>query len=153
VFAIEYDLQGTGWAYLTVTTGDVSQRMEISYIGPDLTDLVWETAKLLAGATSATIEFMTEPGEHLWTIERDGDEVDLHIKSEVEVLLDADKDEWREDTWSLATRVPLQVFAAAVLDTFDRMLATHGVDGYKKRWCRDLSGQGSADAIRAALQR
>lgn len=153
MFSIEYELRGTGWAYLTVTNDDVSHRMEISYIGPDLTDLVWETAKLLAGTSAATIEFMTEPGEHLWTIERHDDFVDLRIESEVEVLLDAEKDEWRDDTWSLATRLPLNDFAAAVLNAFDKMLAAHGTEGYEKRWCREISGLRSADEIRTALER
>lgn len=152
VFSIAYELQGTGWAYLTVTSDDVSRRMELSYIGPDITDLVWQTSKLLAGAPSATIEFMTEPGEHLWTLERHDDFVDLRIDSEVEILLDAEHDEWRDDTWSLATRLPLHDFAAAVLNAFDRMVATHGADGYRKQWCRDISALGSADEIRNALQ-
>jgi hypothetical protein len=104
VFSIEYEMRRTGWAYLTVTNDGVSYPMEISYIGPDITDLVWQTAKLLAGSPSATIEFLTEPGEHLWTIGRDDDLVHLRIESEFEILLDADDDGSTPGRWRAVFR-------------------------------------------------
>ncbi|HEY2092705.1 MAG TPA: hypothetical protein VGJ81_12505 [Thermoanaerobaculia bacterium] len=153
MFRIDYELRGTGWAYLTVTHDDVTRRMEVSYIGPDILDLVWRTAQLLDGMPLITVEFETEPGEHLWTMRREGEAVHLTIESSVSHMIDAEADTWEDEAWSLTATVPLTVLAQAVLAAFDTVMDTIGVAGYEKHWVHPFSGTASADAIRAWLAR
>jgi hypothetical protein len=152
VFRIDYAMWGTGWANLTVTNDEVSRQMEISYIGPDITDLAWQTATIVGGADVATIEFQTEPGEHVWTLHRRGDMLDLRIESDVSTLLDIDADEWRDDVWTFEATLPLRDFALAVLTAFDHVLMTVGPEGYRTKWLREISGLESANELRAALR-
>lgn len=110
------------------------------------------TATIVGGAEMATIEFQTEPGEHVWTPHRGGDMLDLRIESEVSTLLDIDADEWRDDVWTFEATLPLSDFGLAILAAFYHVLSTVGPEGYRTKWLREISGLKSADELRAALQ-
>lgn len=137
MFSLDYDVRGTGWAYLTVTDGSVVRRMELSYIGPDINDLVWATVDLLVNRKESRIVFETEPGEHVWTITPLADDVKVIIRSEVSHLIDFDSDTWTDEEWTFEAVMPAREFGRAVLVAFERMLADLGVDGYKAKWLHE----------------
>jgi hypothetical protein len=152
MFRIDYRLSGTGWAVMTVTHDAESRVMVVSYIGPSIDALVFDTAALLTGAISASkIEFQDEPGEHIWKTRRKGEMIDLRIDSEITVPLDEDWNELEDIAWTLEATVSLRDFAAAVLDAFDSVVSTYGLDGYKKKWTKSLAGVDKAAEIRSAL--
>lgn len=151
MFAIDYALNGTGWATLSVTSDDGHVEMEVSYIGPDINDLVCETIKVLQERRSRQIVFETEPGEHVWLIQPEGDVVHLEIHSETSHLRNYERDEWAVVKWEWATTIPSAVFGQAVLETFERMITQFGVEGYKRQWLREPFALARLEKLRSLL--
>lgn len=150
MFSFTYRLWGTGWATMMVAEGDVSREMTISYIGPDINDLLWAAGDLLAGRKmEREVKFEGEESDHHWKLKRVGDDVVVRILSVIEIEWDEASDEDPvKDRWEHEFTMPARHFGRQVLFAFDRMIDEFGEEGYRKKWLREMLGQGRVDEAR-----
>jgi hypothetical protein len=153
-FTLRYRIWGVGWATISVTSGEVSRDMRISYIGPDINHLLWLTADLVAGVKDhGTIEFDGEGDLHTWQLARVGEDVRLHITSDIEGPWDLDSDEEAEtDHWEYESTLPLRHFAQQVVAAFDQMMKELGEEGFKTKWPYETPALERRDELRALLE-
>jgi len=127
-----YQLDGAGWATATIADDGRHRDMTVSYLSDSLYDMAQAAICLLEGADSVRFSFDDEPGEHRCIITRTSDTV-----AQIRVL-------WFDELWSnLPDERGSQVFTCActiarfcgeVLSCLQRLLADHGLDGYKQLW-------------------
>jgi len=107
--------------------------MTTSYLHDSLQELAAAVLHLLGAGEEATVVFMDEPGEHHLVLRRHDHDVALEVKW---------FDEWA--SWNLETpsgsktlletSVSLVGLQREVANALATLLATYGVDGYKKKW-------------------
>lgn len=134
MLTLTYEMYGTGWAYLTVSDGSVVRRMQVSYLGADIRDLIWTTPRLLDGSPEESILFETEPGEHVWRLTRTGDDLRIAIDSWEEWLIDDYEDTWGNEEFTFEHSLPLRDFAALVANAANALIAQWGAEGYEEKW-------------------
>lgn len=153
-FVFTYRLWGTGWATMTIRQDEVARDMTISYVGPDINDLVWVAVDFLAGTKfDATIEFNGEEDDHTWGLTRSGNDVRLHIVSDVQVSWDPDSDDDPViDHWEHEFVMPIRHFGQQVLAAFEAMLSEHGEEGYREKWLHEPYAIKRLSELRALLE-
>ena len=133
MLAFSYVLTGSGWAEVVLEGPNGTARMVASYLHDSLRQLAEATADLVCGATSASVTFMDEPGEHQLMLSRQGSQ----LLYEVRWYRDwASWDMYPKDRFDvrLSGSCAVAAFSASVLDNLQTLLATHGLEGYEQRW-------------------
>jgi hypothetical protein len=129
----DYVLDGAGWATATVLVSGHEVAIVVSYLHDSLGQLADAILELEAGQQEATVVFMSEPGEHHLVFRRIGDSV------AVEVRWFKDWASWgmyppeRYEIVAVGTS-PFAVVREQVVAALNRVLAEHGVEGYKAKW-------------------
>ena len=127
-----YQLDGAGWATATIADDGRHRDMTVSYLSDSLYDMAQAAICLLEGADSVRFSFDDEPGEHRCIVTRSSD-----TDAQIRVL-------WFDELWSnlpdergsevFTSVCTIARFSGEVLSCLQRLLADHGVDGYKKLW-------------------
>lgn len=130
--SLEYNLTGRGWSECIVEIDDQRLVLTASYLSNALADLLRATADLLKGNNETTASFIEEPGEYRWRFTRVSED-----RLSVCIL-------WFDEFYQnrpnlegkviLKTECRLRTFAGSVLSASQRVLKTHGLDGYKEQW-------------------
>jgi hypothetical protein len=135
-FRVEYDVGQAGWATCRVAFDDKVTDMTASYLHDSLHQLCDVVASIANGATSGTVIFMDEPGEHHLSFERSG-ETDVFVRVTW-------YDDWK--SWGLATNLDGQVvleghttvahLRGQTYSAARHILDSLGLDEYQRRWIR-----------------
>lgn len=129
---IDYRLTGAGWAECEVEIQGRTATVSASYLSDALESLLAAAAAVARGDAEATAHFEEEPGEFRWRLHRVGEErLRVRILS-LEEFHPTLPDEEGEVIFDAEAR--LRTFAGAVLSAAQRMLETHGMDGYRAEW-------------------
>lgn len=134
VIAIDYNLIGRGWSECIIEVDEQKVHLTASYLSDALADLLDAVVSLVKGADEATVSFTEEPGEYRWRLKRSSqDRIWIVIY-------------WFDEIWSdrsdergeiiLEAQCRLRTFAGAVLSASQRVLATHGLEGYRQQWVK-----------------
>lgn len=136
-FQLKWELQKHGWARCHLAEGSRRTSLTVSYCTDALADLVSAAGQLYGQQRTARFFFDAEPQELRWVVRAGGDagedEVDVTVYQFPDVgvspaLPDA------EGTVLWRSAHPRGVFAHAVLDAAQDVLAEHGEAGYRARW-------------------
>lgn len=132
-FSLTYDLEGAGWATARIQDGEYKVGVTISYLHDTLRELGESARALEAGAATARVVFMNEPGEvHLLMIRCDGllsyelrwfddwNSWGMHPDDKFETL--------HEGSTTVAR------FVGEVRKELEALLVDHGEEGYKEKW-------------------
>jgi hypothetical protein len=134
---IAYIIHEHGWATCNVTMGDVTTSILASYLHDSLAELCTEVAAVANGASSGTVVFMDEPGEHHLCFERvDPKHVQIRVLWHTDNIRlkrrTADPHVVMQGTTSVA-HLRGQTFSA-VKDVLNGL----GMTEYRKRWGHDF---------------
>lgn len=131
---IHYNLTGAGWSECIVEINDQKAHLTASFLSDALANLLDAVKAIVSGADEATALFVEEPGEYRWLLRRKTQD-----RLYVRIL-------WFNETWSdrpdkdgkiiLEVECRLRTFAGAVLSASQRVLATHGLEGYREKWVK-----------------
>ncbi|MFL6277626.1 MAG: hypothetical protein ACJ74G_20770 [Blastocatellia bacterium] len=132
---ITYKLTGSGWAECLLAIDDQTIITTASYLSHALESLLQGIVDIMRGQAEARASFDEEPGEYRWLFLRK-DEQTLNIR----IL-------WFDGLWGhkpdnkghiiFDGDCRLRTFAEAVLSASQKVLAEHGLEGYKDQWHRD----------------
>jgi len=130
--SIQYNLVGRGWAECIVEIEHHQARLTASYLADALDGLLDAVAVVTNAADESTASFVEEPGEYRWCFKRTSQE-----RLSVRIV-------WFDKAWSnrsdekgkviLEAECRLRTFAGAILSASQRVLATHGLEGYREKW-------------------
>jgi hypothetical protein len=129
----DYTLDGTGWATATAVVGGRAVAMTSSYLHDSLGQLADAILELEAGREEVVAVFMSEPGEHHLVFCRAGE----HVAVEVRRFNDwASWGMYPPDRFEVvaAGANPLATLREQVVAALGRVLAVHGIEGYKVKW-------------------
>ncbi|MDX2243872.1 MAG: hypothetical protein NW224_24615 [Leptolyngbyaceae cyanobacterium bins.302] len=132
--SVQYNLTGRGSSECIVEIDNQQAHLTASYLSDALADLISGVVALVQGADEVTVSFIEEPGEYTWQFKHvSQDRLCVHIlwfdemrKNKTDV----------EGELVLAAECRLRTFAGAVLSASQRVLLTHGLDGYCERWVK-----------------
>lgn len=132
--SIQYNLTGVGWSECIVEIDNQKAYLTASYLSDALTGLLEAVTTVVKGTDEATAFFTEEPGEYRWRLTRVSQE-----RLYVRIL-------WFDESFSdhpdgngrliLETQCRLRTFAGAVLSSSQRVLKTHGLEGYREKWVK-----------------
>ena len=129
--SLSYVLTGKGWAECRIETDGTRLVMHASFLSDAFDDLVRATLIMLVKGSVGTAVFNDEPGTYRWRLMPAGER--LHI-----TVFAYDEPFVRENhpTGRLAFDADcrMRTFAGAVLAAGQRLLETHGQDGYAEQW-------------------
>ncbi len=127
-----YELTGRGWAEATITDGDQTATITVSYLTEDaLGDLLAAVTAIFGPVGEGTCSWQEEPGEYVWGFRRTGEDVEIPVDW---------YDEWRE---LLSNQKATRVFEAnnharalglVVVAATEKLLTKYGEDGYREKW-------------------
>jgi hypothetical protein len=130
--SIEYNLTGRGWSECIVEIDDQRIVLTASYLSNALAELLDAVARSVNGHHETTASFTEEPGEYRWCFKRISND-----RLSVQIL-------WFDETFGnrpdsegkviLETECRLRTFAGAILSASQRVLAMHGLEGYREQW-------------------
>ncbi len=130
---LKYEINGAGWATVTLTAAESSVRMTASYVHDSLGNLADAVLGLVDGKSETTAVFMDEPGEHHLHFRRERDQVAVTVT-------------WYDDwaSWNmspktapktvLSTTASLMDLRRLVTEALADVLKEHGMQGYKEKW-------------------
>lgn len=129
--SFSYVLTGKGWAECEIDVDGAHLFMQASYLSDAFDDLVRATLSMLNNASVETAIFNDEPGTYRWRFTPSGERLNIRI-----VTYDAPFARENDPTGRLSfdTDCRLRTFAGAVLSAGQRLLATHGEEGYATQW-------------------
>lgn len=130
-FELLYQLTGRGWADGEIKLGRSKAAFTASYLSDAFGSLVQAAADLHHGRSECRFSFADEPGETRWIIRREGELVSTRL-IKFAALWGHRPDEAGELLFEAA--LPARNFCLAVKDVADRLLESHGLDGYLDRW-------------------
>jgi hypothetical protein len=134
-FHLTYELVGHGWMVMKLANDSDADNdgatITASYLSDCLADLLRATASLVNGASEATVMFCEEPGEYRCNLHTEGARLNIAILWFKETFTRA-PDEAGEQVY--VTECRLASFAGAVLSATQKLLETHGIDGYRDVW-------------------
>lgn len=152
-FFFEYRVWGVGWAAMKIAEGEVSREMTISYIGPDINDLVDALADLLSGEChEATIKFDGEEDQHVWSLTHAGRDICLRVTSSVQLPKESD-DDFEYDDWQHEFTIPVVRFVNEIVNAFEAIATGVGEEEYQRRWHRGLSAAVRVQELRELTSR
>jgi hypothetical protein len=130
--AIDYRLNGTGWADCTLSSGDSKCELSASYLSDALRNLVVAATAVASGFHRVSFGFDEEPGEYRWVVTSPRpNEVELEILS-FEDLWGGKPDADGSSLFRVRC-LPME-FAGAVQAAAHRVLEQYGEAGYIKLW-------------------
>jgi len=128
---ISYVLHNAGWAMATFSHENEHREMIASYLSDPLAEMTQAAVCLLQGSDSVKFSFDDEPGEHRCIVTRADADVQIRVL-------------WFDELWSglpdergkqvFLCRCSVPRFCGEVLSCLQRILAEHGIEGYKQRW-------------------
>ena len=129
-----YNLADAGWADATISEGSDSETMTVSYLRDSLSELTDAINLLLKGGKESRAIFMSEPGEHLMSLNNPKDD-----ELEIEVRWFKDWASWNmnsEKDYDVVFKrtTSLFEFANKVCDNLDQIYIKEGIEGYKEKW-------------------
>ena len=130
-----YEITGRGWAEATITEGQQEARITVSYLTADaLGDLLAAVTAALGPLGRGMCSWQEEPGEYDWSFQRAGEDIEVAIDWYAE-WREVLSDQTHKRIYEASTRATEagSAFAAGA----ERLLATHGEDGYNDAWGRD----------------
>ena len=128
-----YELTGPGWSECRISIGEATCSVTASYLSDALGDLASAVEAVLRRHTEACASFEEEPGEYLWLFDPVfADRVHVRILKLIH---------WGGefgDVWTLLFEAECErrAFASAVANELRRLLAEHGLSGYRRKWVR-----------------
>lgn len=130
--AVSYKLTGSGWAECVLTVDEQTITTTASYLSHALERLLQATIDIVKGHREARASFDEEPGEYRWLFKRLNDQ-QVNIK----IL-------WFDELWNhkpdekgqlmFEANCRLRTLAGAILSASQKVLAEHGLTGYKDKW-------------------
>ncbi|MFI5800152.1 hypothetical protein [Streptomyces sp. NPDC051677] len=135
---IDWELTGHGWASCRLSAADGQEAgLVCGYLTDALADLVAATGGLYGPAREIRFFFDVEPTELRWVLRRGGseeaDDVEVTVYRFPDVAVSLDLPDSAGTVVWRSTQ-PRPVFAHAVLEAAEAVLARHGEDGYRERW-------------------
>ena len=128
-----YRLIWSGWSDTGIYDGVNRAFLCASYLSDALRDLTNAVVTLVEGAQGSTCRFAGEPSEHRWVFARQGDCLRIEVLW-FDGTFPPAPDEKGKLTFSTACN--LRQFAGQLRDELRRLLAEHGVEGYRRKWVR-----------------
>jgi len=129
---LTYHLDGAGWATATIANEGEHRDMTASYLSDSLLEMTQAAICLLEGADAVRFSFDDEPGEHRCIITRVSD-ADARIRVLwFDGLWSGLPDERGSEVFTCTTTTAR--FCGEVLSCLQRLLADHGLEGYKTLW-------------------
>jgi hypothetical protein len=130
-FSLRYSLTTPGRAVVALEADDLRVAMQATDTTDALGDLTRAVIVLLEGETRATVVLEDAPGVHEWSLEREGDLVNLRVHSW------ADRKSGHADLTlsqerSAALACPLLALAREVVLVLDVLWVGHGPDGWQR---------------------
>jgi hypothetical protein len=130
-FSLRYSLTTPGRAVLALEADDLRVAMQATDETDALGDLTRAIIVLLEGEARATLVLEDAPGVHEWSLEREGDVVNLRVHSW------ADRQSGKADMSlsqerSAALACPLLALARELVLVLDVLWVGHGPDGWKR---------------------
>ncbi len=132
--SVDYKLIARGWSECIIEIDEQKAHLTASYLSDALADLLDAVATVVRGADEATVSFTEEPGEYRWRLKRGAqDRLCITIVWFEEISRDRPDEHGKI---ILEAQCRLRTFAGAVLSASQRVLATHGLEGYAKKWVK-----------------
>ena len=133
-----YRLTGAGWAVANIASGQQSCKMMPSYLSDALGDLV-ETVNLVFETVKATCSWADEPGEWLWSFDREKDNVRIQIRRFRRwgsKGRDPNSETWNRDFQSVMfdATCGLVTFAKEIDHVLRSMLSERTLEQYRVDW-------------------
>ncbi len=129
MFQIGYILNGSGWATASVSDGDASIDMNVSYLSDGLGDFARAARGTLRGMNETTFNFEQEPGEHRFIVTREGGNVQVEIYRFADTFSRS-----RAGELVMVARCTLREFANTCINCLRHVLDEHGEAGYRQMW-------------------
>lgn len=162
--ALEFDfaLAGAGWADLTIRAGEASHEIgSISYLGDALDELIRLGIDIATDRGFGFARFDHEPGSTILFAECGWWDKVAWVPGHRLSVIDWPEIDGRDPAWCDLRKAPRlfmvevesrDAISGAILAAAERVLATHGVEGYSKLWTGRLGFPVRAlAALRAAL--
>jgi hypothetical protein len=137
-------------AIATLEGGTGAVEVIASSLSDGLGDLVRSTAALVRGPeqATATVQWVDEPGERRWLLEREGESLRVRLLWFSEAFSRRRDEDGRPE---FVKDCRVAEFAGQVKSQFERLLAEHGPDGYAERWGYAFP-QPAYDALAASIR-
>ncbi len=129
MFKLAYKLHEHGWATASISDGESTVEMAVSYLTDALRDLARAAREVLGGLPEATFLFCQEPGGHRFFVSREGDLVRVRAFRFDEIGSRSASGEL-----VMVADCSLREFARECISCLRRVLDEHGQDGYRERW-------------------
>lgn len=130
---INYNLEGSGWAGIQISSGSQRVDIHVSYLHDTLADLIGAANLLLKGAPEAKVMLMQEPGAYLIYLQAlNNGRMAIkirHFKGKADWDAVSGNENLVFNDQDTTLNFSMQVFRNASL-----LLSTYGMDGYKARW-------------------
>jgi hypothetical protein len=126
---LSYILQQHGWAAASISNGNATIGMDVSYLSDALRDLARAARGILRGLPEATFSFQQEPGEHRFIVSREDDLVRITVYRFADTFSRA-----RAGEPVMVAECSLHEFATECINCLRRVLDEHGEEGYRQRW-------------------
>ncbi len=123
MISFTYQLTGSGWALATIANEHSEMKVPASYLCDALRDFVDAVQSLFVAETAKCL-WEQEPGLVVWEFGRDGPNIMVKVYW----------DEWDQQGETFVGHDDLLRFGGQVDRELDRLLATWGEDGYRKKW-------------------
>jgi hypothetical protein len=129
---LKYALTGSGWSECTLSVDDVNVTTTASYLSDALDSLCLAVIGILRGEAMTRASFDEEPGEYRWLFNRlTSDRLRIRILMFRELWANR-PDVEGETIFDAECR--LRTFAGALVSELQRLLAEHGLEGYRGKW-------------------
>ncbi|MFF6873661.1 hypothetical protein [Streptomyces sp. NPDC012450] len=128
-----WELSGSGWATCSIWDGSAKHRDVVSYCTDALADVLKGVKGLYGPHGIQRFSFDLEPAEARWILRRRGSAVDITIRHFPEMSASFDAPDEKGTLVWMSTR-PRTFLSHTVLMAAERVLRTHGEDGYLKKW-------------------
>jgi hypothetical protein len=127
-----YELTGTGWSECRVAIGDTWCQVTASYLSDALGDLAGVVEDVLRWpGVDARVVFVEEPGEYRWRFVASGND---GVRVKVIEFPDWGATADEAGRVILDAECGRQAIGKAVAAELRRLLAVHGLDGYREKW-------------------
>lgn len=125
-------LAGAGWADGTISDGNQTLTMAISYIGDGIAEMAKAAVQLLRGERSAVFAFQEEPGEHVVVLTRGADD-----ELQIEVFKNFKNFKGPKGQPIMTMKCSILDFVGQVFWNLHSIKVKEG-DRYKERWRYDF---------------
>jgi len=126
---LSYILHEHGWATASISDGNATVEMDVSYLSDALGDLARAVRGILRGISEVTFSFQQEPGEHRFVVSREDDRVRVTVYRFADTFSQA-----RTGESVMVAECSLRQFANECINCLRLVLDEHGEAGYRQWW-------------------